>query len=178
MSGDLVCTAGPMLALFNNPFTRGLADLVVVALACLGLYYLWMLVTGRAPAPGAMREQVPPPPPPPVQPYGSQGSPPTNPPAARVKTSQAPEIPPAQSIPVSSPAQSPVSATKPPTIAATPAQETFDAELVSIIAAAVACVLDRPHRVLDIRKVTGPGAWVNPWAIEGRFQHYSSHKVR
>ncbi len=178
MPGDLACASGPILALFNSHFTRSLADLVVIALACLGLYYLWMLVTGRAPAPGDLREQSPRQTPPPVQPPGSQVSSPAPLPTMAVKTSLAPEIPTAQPVAVSSQTQSPVAAAKPPAITVSSAPETFDAELVSIIAAAVACVLDRPHRVLDIKKVASSGAWVNPWAIEGRFQHYSSHKVR
>lgn len=51
-------------------------------------------------------------------------------------------------------------------------------ELFALIAAAVAAVLDRPHRVLGVRKASQPVVWVNAWAMEGRFQHYSSHKVR
>lgn len=53
-----------------------------------------------------------------------------------------------------------------------------DAETLALIAAAVAVVLSRPHRVLDVRKAPPTGSWVNAWAIEGRFQHYSSHRVR
>ena len=53
-----------------------------------------------------------------------------------------------------------------------------EAEIMALIAAAVAVVLGRPHRVLDVQKVAPAVTWVNAWAIEGRFQHYSSHKVR
>lgn len=53
-----------------------------------------------------------------------------------------------------------------------------DAEVLALIAAAVSVVLGRPHRVLDVQKVAPAVTWVNAWAIEGRFQHYSSHKVR
>lgn len=53
-----------------------------------------------------------------------------------------------------------------------------DAEIMAVIAAAVAVVVGRPHRVLDVRKAAPAVTWINAWAIEGRFQHYSSHKVR
>ncbi|MBX3745704.1 MAG: hypothetical protein KF833_10385 [Verrucomicrobiae bacterium] len=53
-----------------------------------------------------------------------------------------------------------------------------DAETLALVAAAVAVVLGRPHRVLGVQKVAPAVMWVNAWAIEGRFQHYSSHKVR
>lgn len=51
-------------------------------------------------------------------------------------------------------------------------------ETLALIAAALAVVLGRPHRVLGIQKASPSVTWVNAWAIEGRFQHYSSHKVR
>lgn len=53
-----------------------------------------------------------------------------------------------------------------------------DAETLALIAAAVSVVVGRPHRMLDVQKAGVAVAWVNAWAIEGRFQHYSSHKVR
>lgn len=53
-----------------------------------------------------------------------------------------------------------------------------DGEIVALIAAAVAAVLNRPHRLIGVEKVAPVVSWVNAWAIEGRFQHYSSHKVR
>ncbi len=52
-------------------------------------------------------------------------------------------------------------------------------EVLALIAAAVSVVLQgAAHRVLDIRGTAPTVTWVNAWAIEGRFQHYSSHKVR
>lgn len=51
-------------------------------------------------------------------------------------------------------------------------------EIVALIAAAVATVLNRPHRILGVQPTAPAVAWVNAWAIEGRFQHYSSHRVR
>lgn len=56
--------------------------------------------------------------------------------------------------------------------------ESIPAETLALIAAAVSVVVGRPHRVLDVQKAVPTVAWVNAWAIEGRFQHYSSHKVR
>ncbi len=53
-----------------------------------------------------------------------------------------------------------------------------ESELAAIIGAAVAVALGRPHTVLDIKPAPVAVAWTNAWAIEGRFQHYSSHKVR
>jgi hypothetical protein len=53
-----------------------------------------------------------------------------------------------------------------------------ESELLAIIAAAVAVVLQRPHRVVSVKPAGPVVTWVNAWAMEGRFQHYSSHKVR
>ncbi|MCC7377296.1 MAG: hypothetical protein IT581_21720 [Verrucomicrobiales bacterium] len=53
-----------------------------------------------------------------------------------------------------------------------------EGEILALIAAAVAAVLGRPHRLLGVQKVAPSVTWVNAWAMEGRFQHYSSHKVR
>ncbi len=54
----------------------------------------------------------------------------------------------------------------------------IDGEMMAVIAAAVAVTVGRPHRVLDVQKSSASNAWANAWAIEGRFHHYSSHKVR
>jgi hypothetical protein len=53
-----------------------------------------------------------------------------------------------------------------------------EGEVLAMIAAAVAVVLRRPHRVVAIEPAVPTVSWVNAWSIEGRFQHYSSHKVR
>ena len=55
---------------------------------------------------------------------------------------------------------------------------TTNGELLAIISAAVAVVLDRPYRVLDVKRTAPVVTWVNAWAIEGRFAHYSSHRIR
>jgi hypothetical protein len=68
--------------------------------------------------------------------------------------------------------------------AATP-DDRLSAELAATIAAAVAAALPEPHRILAVQPVTGPAptnlpfvAPINTWALEGRVQLFSSHKVR
>jgi hypothetical protein len=51
-------------------------------------------------------------------------------------------------------------------------------EIVAIIAAAIAVVLDRPHRVVSVQQAGGQTPEVNVWAMEGRMQQFMSHKVR
>lgn len=63
--------------------------------------------------------------------------------------------------------------------------EVLNGEIAATIAAAVAMVIDGPHRILDVQPVApaafGPwpfGAVLNTWALEGRVQHFSSHRLR
>lgn len=56
--------------------------------------------------------------------------------------------------------------------------EGLDPEIVAVIAAAVAVLIRQPHRVVGVQPVGPPASWGSAWAIEGRFEHYSSHKVR
>ena len=72
----------------------------------------------------------------------------------------------------------PVAASPSETAAAASRVAAAEAELAAVIAAAVAVVLQRPHRVLDIHKIAPANQWLNAWAIEGRFQHFTSHRVR
>ena len=51
-------------------------------------------------------------------------------------------------------------------------------ELLAVISAAVAMVLHRPYRIVDVHRAPPVVTWVNAWAIEGRFAHYSSHRIR
>lgn len=51
------------------------------------------------------------------------------------------------------------------------------AEVVAVITAAVAASISRKHRILEVEKA-GADQWLSPWAIEGRFQHFRSHKLR
>jgi hypothetical protein len=59
-----------------------------------------------------------------------------------------------------------------------PAAEPMPPEIVAIIAAAIAVVLDRPHRVVSVQQAGGQTPEVNVWAMEGRMQQFMSHKVR
>ncbi|HPY31505.1 MAG TPA: hypothetical protein PLT00_14135 [Verrucomicrobiota bacterium] len=51
-------------------------------------------------------------------------------------------------------------------------------ELLAVISAAVFAALDRPYRVLDVKRSAPLVTWVNAWAMEGRFKHYASRRVR
>ncbi|MHB1308511.1 MAG: OadG family transporter subunit [Limisphaerales bacterium] len=73
------------------------------------------------------------------------------------------------------PAVAPVA---PPVPAAPPIDSSSEDAIVAAISAAVAIVLDQPHRVLSIRPAATSSEWLGAWAIEGRFQHFRSHKVR
>jgi hypothetical protein len=52
-------------------------------------------------------------------------------------------------------------------------------EIAAIIAAAIAVVVERPHRLVAVQPVTLPVVpHLNIWAFEGRTQIFMSHKVR
>lgn len=53
-----------------------------------------------------------------------------------------------------------------------------DLDLVAVIAAAVAAVLDKPHRVVSVKKIALPPPHINVWAFEGRVELTMSHRVR
>ena len=57
-------------------------------------------------------------------------------------------------------------------------QPAIDAELVAVIAAAIAVVIDKPHRVISVRRVTIPAPHLNVWAYEGRVELSMSHRIR
>ena len=54
----------------------------------------------------------------------------------------------------------------------------LEPELVAIISAAVAAVLDRPYRLVSVEPIAAPVPHLNVWALEGRTQIFQSHKVR
>jgi len=65
----------------------------------------------------------------------------------------------------------------PPAAVAVPAvAKTVEPETVAVIAAAIAVVLGRPYRVVSVQAAQGPD--VNIWALEGRVEHFMSHRVR
>jgi hypothetical protein len=56
--------------------------------------------------------------------------------------------------------------------------ESVAAEMVAMVAAAVAAMLDRPHRVISVVPIEVSVPHLNVWALEGRSQLFVSHKVR
>ena len=61
---------------------------------------------------------------------------------------------------------------------ATAPADLVEAEIVAVIAAAVAAMLDRPHRLVSVVPVEVSVPHLNVWAFEGRSQLFVSHKVR
>ena len=57
-------------------------------------------------------------------------------------------------------------------------QEPVDLEIVAVIAAAIAAVLDKPHRVLSVQRVVAPAPHLSVWAFEGRVELTTSHRIR
>jgi Na+-transporting methylmalonyl-CoA/oxaloacetate decarboxylase gamma subunit len=57
-------------------------------------------------------------------------------------------------------------------------EEVTDPRVIAAIAAAITVVLERPYRIVEIQTAGHPVGMTSAWAIEGRFQHFSSHKVR
>ena len=57
-------------------------------------------------------------------------------------------------------------------------RQSVDLEIVAVIAAAIAAVLERPHRVISVQRVTIPVPHLNVWAFEGRVEHSMSHRFR
>jgi hypothetical protein len=65
----------------------------------------------------------------------------------------------------------------PPPVKSAPVAESTPPEIIAVIAAAIAVVLGRPHRVLSVQQ--GPAQpLVNAWAMEGRVEQFMSHRVR
>lgn len=54
----------------------------------------------------------------------------------------------------------------------------LDSELVAVISAAVAAVLDRPYRLVSVEPVAAPVQHLNVWGLEGRTSIFQSHKIR
>jgi hypothetical protein len=57
-------------------------------------------------------------------------------------------------------------------------QTGLESELVAVISAAVAAVLERPYRLVSVQPVVAPVPHLNVWALEGRTQIFQSHKIR
>jgi hypothetical protein len=59
-----------------------------------------------------------------------------------------------------------------------PIVEPMPPEMLAVIAAAIAVVLDRPHRVVSVQQPLAQTPEVNVWALEGRMEQFMSHKIR
>ncbi|KXK32907.1 MAG: hypothetical protein UZ01_00329 [Candidatus Brocadia sinica] len=61
-------------------------------------------------------------------------------------------------------------------------QEEDTHELLAVIAAAVYLVIEDSHRIVSIRPVADgkviENLYLQAWSIEGRRQHFASHKIR
>lgn len=55
---------------------------------------------------------------------------------------------------------------------------TLDLEIVAVIAAAIAAVIDKPHKVISVQPVAMPVPHMNVWAFEGRIELTMSHRIR
>lgn len=53
-----------------------------------------------------------------------------------------------------------------------------DLEIVAVIAAALAAVFDKPHKVISVQSVAMPAPHLNVWAFEGRIELTTSHRIR
>ncbi len=59
-----------------------------------------------------------------------------------------------------------------------PAMEPVPPEILAVIAAAIAVVLGRSHRVVSVQQAVALAPEGNVWAIEGRVEQFLSHRVR
>ena len=64
------------------------------------------------------------------------------------------------------------------TAEAPPAVEAVPPEILAVIAAAIAVVLGRPHRVVSVQQAAALAPEGNAWAMEGRVEQFLSHRVR
>ena len=126
-----------------------LAAQVIVTVIVVALYHVWV-TSGKS--------EVPPPP--------------VSLPHPHVPPAPAPTPTPAVPKPEPAPIPIPV-----PVVLARSSGD-VEPEIAAVIAAAVALVLDRPHRVLAVQQVTVPVPHLNVWAWEGRTQLFMSHKIR
>lgn len=65
-----------------------------------------------------------------------------------------------------------------PAVASAPEVEATDPRVIAAIAAAITVSIDQPYRIIDIQPAGHAVGMSSAWAIEGRFQHFSSHKIR
>lgn len=58
------------------------------------------------------------------------------------------------------------------------AHTAVEAEIVAVIAAAMAITLGRPYKLVSVQATTPVTPLLNVWAIEGRTQIFQSHRIR
>jgi len=58
------------------------------------------------------------------------------------------------------------------------ARTTVEAEIVAVIAAAIAATLGRPYKLVSVQPASIPVPHYSAWALEGRTQIFSSHRIR
>jgi hypothetical protein len=83
---------------------------------------------------------------------------------------------PAPSAPVASVVVAPVAA--PPKTSPGPPMEPVPPEIIAVIAAAIAVVIGRPHRVVSVQQDLANTPEISVWALEGRVEQFMSHRVR
>ena len=71
-----------------------------------------------------------------------------------------------------------VVAPAPVPLKSSPAAETMPPELLAVIVAAIAVAIGKPHRVFSVQQGSAYTPEVNVWVLEGRMEHFMSHKVR
>jgi hypothetical protein len=122
---------------------------VAISLLVVLAYHLWVSRKKRpAPAPPATLPLV------------------ATPPAAAAPVEKAAPTPPVAIAPVATAPKAP------------PAAESPGPETLAVIAAAIAVVLDRSHRVVSVQPAAADAPAMNVWALEGRVEHFLSHKIR
>jgi hypothetical protein len=57
-------------------------------------------------------------------------------------------------------------------------QNAIEPEIIAVIAAAIAAIIDKPHRILAAQPVMVPAPHLNIWAFEGRVELSMSHRIR
>ena len=63
-------------------------------------------------------------------------------------------------------------------VTAAVAEDVVAAEIVAVVAAAVAVMVGRPHRIISVAPVHVEVPHLNVWAFEGRSQLFKSHNIR
>lgn len=123
---------------------------VAISLLVVLAYHLWVSRKKRpAPAPPAALPLVA-----------------TPPAATATPVEKAVPPPPAAAAPVATAPKTP------------PAAESPGPETLAVIAAAIAVVLDQSYRVVSVQPASADAPAMNVWALEGRVEHFLSHKIR